>query len=445
MLALIDTEAATKEMRQRLIKLIGPDGYYVKFCTYHAFCADIIAENPERFSRPAGMQAATDLEKIQIIQDILEKSNYLLVKPTGDPAFYLPYILSSISDLKREGYTIEKYRELVTILQEEFEIQKGELKKTVFLEREKLINKNLDLLDIYGKYQTKLAELGRFDFDDMINWVVEAFESDADFLLSYQERFQYILGDEYQDTNNAQNRLIFSLASFWGEQANVFVVGDPHQSIFRFQGASKENVLEFQKRFPRHTQIVLDQNYRSTQTLLNISANLLGEKPLSHTVSFKDIPVKVAKFNSPVLEDEFIADTIARTISKGTKASDLAVITKDNADIENLVNLFKQKNIPYRLEGGVNILTTPLVGQFLKILKIVTSLSGPVDDLDLFIVLNYPYLGLNSLSVLTVSRQSYDSRLSLADFLLRHSNLRSVNLPPASQVPHTEVIKTFHS
>src|SRR5258706_692459 len=131
-LALTYTEAATKEMRQRLIKLIGPDGYYVKVCTYHAFCADIIAENPERFSRPAGMQAATDLEKIQIIQDILEKSNYLLLKPTGDPAFYLPYILSSISDLKREGYTIEKYRELVTILQEEFEIQKGELKKTVF-------------------------------------------------------------------------------------------------------------------------------------------------------------------------------------------------------------------------------------------------------------------------------------------------------------------------
>ncbi len=439
-LALTYTEAAAKEMRARLIKLIGPDGYYVKVCTYHAFCADIIAENPERFSRPAGMQAATDLEKIQITQDILEKGNYLLLKPTGDPAFYLPYILGSISDLKREGYSIKRFGELVSLLQEEFEIEKEDLKKTAFLEKEKLVNKNLDLLKIYEKYQEQLTKFGRFDFDDMINWVVDTFETDQNFLLGYQEKFQYILGDEYQDTNNSQNRLIFSLSSFWGDQANVFVVGDPNQSIFRFQGASKENVLEFTARFPRHTRIVLDQNYRSTQSLLDASAHLLEETPLHHNVTFKDLPLKVAKFNSAVLEDEFLADTITRKIKQGIKPSTLAVITKDNADIENLVNLFKRKNIPYRLEGGVNILTTPFLSQFLKILKVVTKLSGPVDDLDLFIVLNYPYLGLKPLSVLQLSREAHDTRLSLVDFLLRHCEPRTQDVA----ISNHKVIDVFN-
>lgn len=417
-LALTYTDAATREMKERLIKLIGKDGHYVKVSSYHAFCADIIAENPERFSKSKGLNIATDLEKIQIIKEILEKGSFPLLKPANDPTYYLKYILDAIADLKREGFTIDKFEKLVNLLQEEFEIEKEDLKKGAFLEKEKLVRKNTDLLDIYKKYQKKLTAIGRFDFEDMINWVVDAFEKDPDFLLSYQEKFQYILGDEYQDTNNSQNRLIFALSSFWGTEANVFVVGDPNQSIFRFQGASKENILEFKKRFPSHTQIVLNQNYRSTKNLLNAAASLINETPLSHTVEWRDLPIKVAKFTSPIFEDEFIADTIKRKIINGAKPSDFAVITKDNADIENLVNLFKSKGLPYRLEGGVNILATPLISQFLKILNLVTSLQGKVDDLDLFIVLNFPYFKLNPLSILKISRIAHNNREPLSDTLL---------------------------
>jgi len=417
-LALTYTDAATREMRDRLIGLIGKDGYYVKVATYHAFCADIIAENPERFSKPSGLATATELEKIQIIKEILERGSFPLLKPTGDPIFYLKYILGAISDLKREGYGVDKFKQLVNILKEEFDIEKGDLKKAAYIEKEKLVNKNTDLLNIYEKYQKKLGNLGRFDYEDMINWVVDAFEKDPDFLLTYQEKFQYILGDEYQDTNSSQNRLIFALASFWGEGANVFVVGDPNQSIFRFQGASKENVQQFQKRFPDLTKIVLDQNYRSTQTLLNSAAGLLGGDPLNHTAKFKDLPIKVAKFTSPIFEDEFIADTVKRKIKNGAKPADFAVITKDNADIENLVNLFKSKSLPYRLEGGVNVLATPLISQFLKILQLVTSFQGKIDDLDLFIVLNFPYFKLNPLSVLKTARIAHKNCEPLVDTLL---------------------------
>ena len=417
-LALTFTEAAAKEMKQRLISLIGKDGYYVKIGTYHALCNEIISDNPERFSRPAGLQTATDLEKIQIIKDILENNSYTLLKPIGDPLFYLPFIKSSLSDLKREGVTPKKFTELVSVLKDEFDLQKADLKKTALQEQEKLVNKNLDLLDIYEKYQQKLTDLGRYDYDDMINWVGEAFEQDTDFLRTYEENFQYILADEYQDTNSAQNRLLFALSSFWGEQANIFAVGDPNQSIFRFQGASKENVAAFKNRFPGHTLVTLTDNYRSTPTILNSAAALLSESPLTPTVKIKDLPVKVVKLSSPVLEDELITDIIKKKLRQGAPAREIAVIVKENKDIENLANLFKHKNIPYRLQGGTNVLHTPLVSQFLKILTVVTTLQGPVDDIDLFTILNYPFFGLNPLSVLKIGRQAHQNKKTLVDTLL---------------------------
>ncbi len=416
-LALTFTEAATKEMRTRLINLIGKDGYLVQVTTFHSFCADVIAQNPERFSKPAGMQNVSDLEKIQIIQEILEQGTFSLLKPIGDPLFYLPYILSSISDLKREGFTVSKYSELVSILKDEFEIAKDDLSKTARLEQEKLVNKNLDLLDVYEKYQNKLTVLGRFDFNDMINWVVEAFESDADFLLGYQEKFQYLLVDEYQDTNSAQNRLIFALTNYWGPQANIFAVGDPNQSIFRFQGASKENIVEFAKAFPDHTKIILDQSYRSTQTILDSAAKLIGESPLHANTSLEDIQIKTASFNSTIFEDEFITSSIQDKIKNGVKPKDIAIIVKENKDVDILINLFKQKNLPYRLEGGTNILATPLISQFLKILKVATALHDTVDDLDLFTVLNFDYFHLNPLSILKISREAHLNRKTLFDTL----------------------------
>lgn len=421
-LALTFTEAATREMRERLIKLIGKDGYFVQVTTFHGFCNDVIAQNPERFSRPAGMQNVTDLEKIQIIKEVLEQGDYQHLKPINDPLYYVSYIIGSISTLKREGFPVHRFTELVSILKDEFELQKDDLNKTVFSERLKQVNKNLDLLDIYEKYQLKLTELGRFDFDDMINWVTESFETDNDFLLSYQEKFQYLLVDEYQDTNSAQNRLLFALANYWGEDANIFAVGDANQSIYRFQGASKENLEQFKKVFPRHTSITLTENYRSTDTVLQLSSRLVNEEPLKPNVNFKELKLKTAKFSSPLFEDEYLISTIEEKIKKGTQLKDIAIIVKENKDIENLVNLFKQRNIPFRLEAGTNILTTPLISQFLKLLKVITSLQDNLDDLDLFTVLNYPYLQLDPLSILKLSREAYTSHQSLIDTLISHNH-----------------------
>ena len=252
----------------------------------------------------------------------------------------------------------------------------------------------------------------------MINWVVAEFDKDPDFLLQYQEQYQYFLVDEYQDTNSAQNRLLLALASYWDTKANIFVCADPNQSIYRFQGASKENLLEFKKRFPNHTQITLTDNYRSTDAVLQSAASLLGETPLAKTVSYKEIPLKVAKFTSPVFEDEFIVSSIKKKIRLGIAPREIAVIVRENKDIENLIPLLKQKGIPYRLGGADNILTSPLVSQFLNLLTVVTKIQGPVDDLDLFTVLNYPYFHINPLSVFKASREAYQNRKTLVDTLL---------------------------
>ncbi len=421
-LALTFTEAATREMRQRLINLIGKDGYSVRTTTFHAFCSDIINENPERFSRPAGSQAATELEKIEIITQILEDGAFLLLKPLNNPTFYLKDILDTISDLKREGITDKKYTKLVRELSEDFQVEGPSLKKTAFGEKEKMVKKNLDLLTIYQQYQKELGRRGRFDFEDMVNWVVEAFESDEEFLLSYQEKFQYILVDEYQDTNSAQNRLLFALASYWGETANLFVVLDPNQSIFRFQGASQENVKQFDKHFPKGVKITLTENYRSTQTLLSSAASLIEETPLRENAGHEPHPIRVAQFNSSVFEDEYLVRSIQEKIESGTSPSDIAVIVKENRDLIHLADIMKQRNIPFRLEGGVNVLTTPLVSQFIKILRVTVDISGPLDDIDLFTVLNYPYLNLNKFELLKLARQAHTNRISLLDTLLSSSH-----------------------
>lgn len=419
-LALTFTDAATREMRQRLISLLGRDGYSVRVTTFHAFCSDIINENPERFSRPAGSQIATELEKIEIISKILEEGNFLLLKPTNNPTLYLKDILGAISNLKREGITDKKYAKLVRDLSTEFEAEGSSLKKTAFGEKERLLQKNLDLLTIYKQYQDKLKKRGRFDFEDMINWVVEAFESDEEFLLSYQEKFQYILVDEYQDTNSAQNRLIFALASFWGDSANLFVVGDTNQSIYRFQGASKENIIQFDKLFPKGVKIALTENYRSTQIILSAAARLIGESPLKHNVSHEIQNIKVAKFNSAIFEDEYLVRSILGKIENGISPSDIAVIVKENKDLTHLADILKQRNIPNRIEGGVNVLATPLVSQFIRILRVATGLSGPLDDLELFTVLNYPYFNLDKFELLKLARLAHTNRQSLLDILLCH-------------------------
>ena len=284
-LALTFTEAAAKNMRERLLEMIGKDAYYVQINTFHAFCRQVIADFPEYFPLKRDSEHLPDLERYQIFEELIDEFKPENLRPLNDHYLYVNDIINSISDLKREGISVLEFEKIVEFEEKELESLKAETKsKTKIQKAEKKFKKNKDLLLLYQEYQQKLQEKLRYDYDDMINFVVEAFEENEILLREYQENLHYFLVDEYQDTNTAQNKLVNLLVSYWeerGGQADLAVVGDPNQAIYRFQGASVENVLAFTRVYPNATIITLDQAYRCPQNIYNMATELISYNKLS--------------------------------------------------------------------------------------------------------------------------------------------------------------------
>lgn len=425
-LALTFTEAATQEMRRRLIDLIGQAGYFVQISTFHSFCQSVIMENPDRFILNENTQQLSDLERVQIIQDIITQNDFVLIKPLNAPFLYLKAILSSLQNLKREGITPSKFK-LILKKQQQL-LDSSDLGKTQFNSQKRDLEKNLDLLKVYRLYQRRLQKKGRFDFEDMINFVVDRFTTDPDLLLSYQEKINYILVDEYQDTNSSQNKLIFKLASYWQDKANIFVVGDPHQSIFRFQGASLENTKQFIDLFPQTTIINLELNYRSTQTLLNSAHQVITSSttktpslPSSHLTAqtkLKKQSIHLAEFTHSIFEDSFITQDIKKKISSGTSPQEIAVIARHNQDLVDLSQTFKKTSIPFIIQGGGDTLQTPLIKQLILFLTVIHRTPHQHTDNELFTLLNLDFLHFNSLQIFKLAKQASDSHQHLATFAL---------------------------
>ncbi|MFH1280990.1 MAG: ATP-dependent helicase, partial [Candidatus Beckwithbacteria bacterium] len=206
-LALTFTEVGAKAMRQRLLKTIGETAYYVNISTFHAFCSGVMQEFPDKFIISSELEPLSELEQVEIFHQILSQSSFKIIKPVNQPFYYTSDLIRSVQNLKREGIT---QKEFSSILKQE--------------ESSKDLDKNQELLKVYIDYQKIIKERGRYDFEDMINLVVDAFKKDKNLLLTYQERLLYLLVDEFQDTNSSQNQVVNLLASYWGDQANIFVV-----------------------------------------------------------------------------------------------------------------------------------------------------------------------------------------------------------------------------
>ena len=259
-LALTFTESGAYAMRKKLVDLIGTPAYKVNIHTFHGFCNDVIKQYPERFPRIIGSTAITEIDQISIIEGLLLQENknsedvhIRLLKPYGDPFFYVRPILSEIRGLKREAVDVEAFIKSVAKQNADFDAEpekvhtkgahKGKIKGE-FVKLGEHVEKNEELAALYEAYQATLAEKKLFDFEDMIVEVVSTLKKDKDLLLMLQENYQYILADEHQDANDAQNELLKLLANFH-ENPNLFVVGDEKQAIYRFQGASLQNFLGF--------------------------------------------------------------------------------------------------------------------------------------------------------------------------------------------------------
>ncbi len=435
-LCLTYTEAGSLAMRRRLLKFIGPDAYRVNIYTFHAFCNDVIQENLSMFEKTA-LNPISDLERIRIFKTLIDgfdKTN-ILKKYRGDVYFEIRNMQQLFSAMKREGWSSEYITERIHVYLERIkdddkfryksskkgEYNKGDYKPSYedeLLRMEKLFA----AVSEFENFQALMHKNNFYDFDDMINWVIKAFNENKNLLASYQERFQYILVDEYQDTSGTQNEIVKLLVSFW-ESPNVFVVGDDDQSIFRFQGANVENMQNFAESYEDLLKIVLTSNYRSTQPILDISKSLIERnterlikhekfKGLSKNLISSHPAVKHLTHNPTVVEyntvkDEMadITNKVAKLIDSGVEPGRIAVIYKENIYGEQLIKYLKQKNIPVFSRRNINILQEPFAKKILHILRyLVAEHEIPYSgDQLLFEIMHFDFYKIKPIDIAKIS------------------------------------------
>lgn len=343
-LALTFTDSGASSMRRKLITMIGKSAYYVNIHTFHGFAERIIGEYPDFFPRIIGSKIITDAEQISIVEEIVRSKKIDLLRPSGDPVYYVKPILREIQTLKRENITPDIF---VSSLDKEEEKQNA---------------KNVELGWVYAEYEKELARGKFYDFDDMLLELVRAMEKNNDFKRSLQENFQYILADEHQDANAVQNRILEFLADFH-DMPNLFIVGDEKQAIYRFQGASLQNFLYFSKKYPKAEVIDLRHNYRSHQLILDASHGLIKNNPNipgkknENLIALQIGGERISVVETATSEDElaFVTDSIKDIIEEGRKPEEIAVLYRDNNHARGISTFLRSSGIPYRIESNNNL------------------------------------------------------------------------------------------
>jgi DNA helicase-2/ATP-dependent DNA helicase PcrA len=410
-LCLTFTNAGVVAMRKRLIEFIGPDAQKVEIHTFHSFCNKIIQENTEIFSQTRDEENISELEQREIIDEILDSL------PLENPFFshtnsyyYAKPLLDFFAVIKSEKWTSEflqkKSQEYLDELpsNEKFQyqrkytnkktgetFQKGDINPAKIKPEEKKIEKLLAATNLFERYQDEMKKRGRYDFNDMILWVLKKFTTDENLLAEYQEQFQYILVDEFQDTNGSQKELIDLLISYW-DSPNIFVVGDDDQSIYRFQGANMRNIIDFFSAHEKSIQTVtLTKNYRSTQSILDVAERVIARNTERLVSEIDGLNKHLTAENPEIkkLEEEFpekfspkcigyyneiheqlgIFEKIKAMHQNGENLSKVAVIYSKHRQAADLISLCEQEKIPVRVKETQNILDLPLAKFIVEMLK----------------------------------------------------------------------------
>ena len=402
-LALTFTESGAHAMRERLRGYIGSAAYRVAIHTFHGFAESLIRQYPDAYSRIIGGRPATDVEKITLIQSIIDGGTIRVLRPQGDPAYYTKKVLGEIQTMKREYITPDIFSAIIANQEEELAgmpkfHEKGAHKGKVqgaYAKKEKSIEKNRELLHIYRAYEGVLETDKLYDFDDMILETLEALEKNEDMLRDLQETYHYLLADEHQDVNGSQNRILALLASYH-ESPNIFVVGDEKQAIFRFQGASLENFLYFEDVFKNTVTIALTDNYRSGQGILDAAHSLVEveEGPLAElrvpliARAVKQSRVERRDFTHQAVEDTWVTDTVASVLASGTEPEEVAVIVRTNKEVEQYAELLRKRGISVLPSADSDILYHPVT---IAIRALIDAVVKMEDERSLYSVLHGAY------------------------------------------------------
>jgi len=438
-LCLTYTDEATNSMRRRLVQIIGSAAHKVNICTFHGFCNNVIQANSDYFSLRA-LQPITDLERTELLYELLDElpQGHPLRKLSGNIYFDVGRLNRLFDLMKRENLrpsdivaAVDAYledipnREQYIYKRNGKGFKAGDIKQSLVDEEKRRMEVTRAAAELFDPYTAKMKDKGRYDFNDMIIWVLDAFKSNPALLLSYQERHQFILVDEFQDTNGSQNEVLKVLAEFW-EDPNIFVVGDDDQSIYEFQGARIKNIIEFYDRYKDNIKvIVLPQNYRSSQAILdkatqtiinnkerlihqlqdlNLDKNIVAAHP--RFLEEKEMVAPVVKGYSNILHEEAdIILQIEKLQSEGVTLRNIAIIYAQHKQADNIIALMERKGIPYSVKKPVNILDTPLVDQIITLLRYLhmERLQPFGGEALLFELMHAPYYGIAATDIALLS------------------------------------------
>jgi len=433
-LCLTYTDAATISMRNRLVKIIGPAAHRVHIHTFHGFCNQVIQENLGLFGDYRQLEPISDLERVDVYKKIMKDlpDDHRLKRLKGDPQFEINRLRNLFSLMKKENYdttsidqAIESY---YAALREEPKMYysrsgkgytKGDFKQKEYDKQEQRMEDLRAGAYLFEAFQAIMKDVGRYDYDDMILWVLKAFQSDPELLMQYQERYQYFLVDEFQDTNGSQKSVLDLLISFWADNPNVFVVGDDDQAIYKFQGANMGNIKSFRSQYDPSL-VVLVKNYRSTQRILNAAMGVIDfnaerivkqpdfglNKDLVAMAAHKDDArdVHITSYANIIQEQAAIAERLQQRYRDEGDISDVAILYRNHRQVEKLVEVLEKKGVPLNIKRKVDILKMPLVRNVLNILNYINGqyLNKGYTDKRLFELMHYNFFHIRSHDIATL-------------------------------------------
>ena len=414
-MAITFTNKAAAEMRERIDDMVGFGAESIWVTTFHSTCVRILRRFADRIGYDTNFSIYDADDQKQIMKEICKRLQI-------DTKIYKEKMFLNVISSAKD--TLTDPTEFALSASGDFAKQRQ--------------------AQVYREYQAVLKKNNAMDFDDLIMKTVELFKADLEVLDYYQERFKYIMVDEYQDTNTAQFELIRLLASKYG---NLCVVGDDDQSIYKFRGANIKNILNFESYFPHATVIKLEQNYRSTKNILDaansVIANNIGRKQKAlWTDQGAGEKIHFKQFDSGYEEADYVARDIDKHVREGGSYSEYAVLYRTNAQSRMFEERFIAENIPYKLVGGVNFYARKEIKDLLAYLK---TIDNAQDDLAVKRIINIPKRGIGAATINKVQAFADEQEMSFYDAAKIAEEIPTLGRAGAKLTPFVNFVQTMRS
>ena len=409
------TNKAADELKNRLVAKLGTEAADVFASTFHSMCVRILRRDGEKIGIPKSFTIYDADDSLRVVKKCLKAINL------DEKQFAPRPIAGAISHAKE---SLEQPKELAANAE-----KTGDF-------RQKIVAR------VYAEYQKELHEAGALDFDDLLCETVRLFRESPETLEYYQNRWRYIMVDEYQDTNHVQYMLVALLAQ---KYKNICVVGDDDQSIYKFRGATIENILSFERQFPGAKVVRLEQNYRSTQNILSaankvIEHNLERKGKTLWTANGDGSKITVRRCVDEDSEASFVADKVLDGVSVGKKYSDFAVLYRMHAQSNSIEHAFTRAGIPYKIIGGLRFYERKEIKDLLAYMSVITN---PADNLRLVRIINEPKRGIGDTTVAAAERLSDATGLSLFEIFEHADEYADLSRRSAVLMHFTETIKSL--